>query len=247
MIKLTTLLLETIKKPKCIFITGPAGSGKSYIADKILPKSFELINIDKFYEELLKQSGLGLDQKDFNLTQNSTAGKLMGQAVTLSKLKFIDYSKLRENIIIDSTGASSKTLLQKKQFLENLGYECIMLMIYVSPIVALERNIQRTRSLMPSIILKTWYDVNTNIDVYKQEFGDNFILYNNDPKELPSKNILTYFQDSQAENTFKTEEDKAKHIDKTNQLIQNITSLPDVKHDFTSLEQVKDKINNFIK
>jgi hypothetical protein len=46
MIKLTTLLLETIKKPKCIFVTGPAGSGKSYIVDKILPKSFELINID---------------------------------------------------------------------------------------------------------------------------------------------------------------------------------------------------------
>lgn len=247
MIKLTTLLLETIKKPKCIFITGPAGSGKSYIADKILPKSFELINIDKFYEELLKQSGLGLDQKDFNLTQNSTAGKLMSQANTKAKLRLLDTAKLRDNIIIDGTGASSNTLLKKKQFLENLGYECIMLMIYVSPIVALERNIQRTRSLMPSIILKTWYDVNTNIDVYKQEFGDNFILYNNDPKELPNKNILMYFQDSHAENTFKTPEDRDKHIDKTNQLIQSIGSLPDIKHNFTSLEQVKDKINNFIK
>jgi len=247
MIKLTTLLLEVITKPKCIFITGPAGSGKSYISDKILPKSFELINIDKFYEELLKQSGLGLDQKDFNLTQNSTAGKLMSQAITLSKLKFLDYSKLRENIIIDSTGSSSKTLLQKKQYLENLGYKCIMLMIYVSPIVALERNIKRNRSLMPSIILRTWYDVNTNIDVYKQEFGDNFLLYNNNPEELPTRNIMYYFENSEAENTFKSEDDKNKHFDKINKLIQDISSLPQPNHNFTSLEQVKDKINNFIK
>ncbi len=247
MIKLITLLLETIIKPKCIFITGPAGSGKSYISDKILPKSFNVINIDKFYEELLKQSGLGLDQKDFNLTQNSTAGKLMNQAVTLSKVKFLDYSKLRENLIIDGTGASSNTLLKKKKYLEDLGYECIMLMIYVSPIVALERNKQRIRSLMPSIILKTWYDINTNIDVYKQEFGDNFILYNNDPKELPKGNIIQYFQDSKAENTFKSLEDKAKHLDKINQLIQDIHSLPKIKYNFSSLEQTQQKINNFIK
>lgn len=247
MIKLTTLLLETIKKPKCIFITGPAGSGKSYIADKILPKSFELINIDKFYEELLKQSGLGLDQKDFNLTQNSTAGKLMSQANTKAKLKLLDTAKLRDNLIIDGTGASSNTLLKKKQFLENLGYECIMLMIYVSPIVALERNIQRTRSLMPSIILKTWYDVNTNIDVYKQEFGDNFILYNNNPKELPKGNIIQYFQDSKAENTFKTEEDKIKHEDKVNNLIEKVLNSINGYYDFTSLEQTQQKINNFIK
>ena len=54
-----------------------------------------------------------------------------------------------------------------------------MLMIYVSPLTSLERNQGRDRSLMPSIVLRTWRDVNQNIGTYKQVFGDKFVLINN--------------------------------------------------------------------
>ena len=71
----------------------------------------------------------------------------------------------------------------KKQELENLGYKCLMLMIYVSPITALERNATRGRSLLPSIVLRTWGDINRNISIYEQTFGPNLTIINNDPKE----------------------------------------------------------------
>ena len=56
-------------------------------------------------------------------------------------------------------------------------------MIYVSPITSLQRNQERDRSLMPGIVLRTWKDVNKNIEIYKQAFGGDCILLNNDPKD----------------------------------------------------------------
>ena len=76
MIKLTSLLLESItsKTPKAIFLAGPAGSGKSYISDKLFPKSnFKTINIDDTYEELLQTSGLSLGYKDLYKADPSSA------------------------------------------------------------------------------------------------------------------------------------------------------------------------------
>ena len=40
MIGLISLLKEIQGKPKAIFMAGPAGSGKSYIASKLIPSNF---------------------------------------------------------------------------------------------------------------------------------------------------------------------------------------------------------------
>ena len=71
----------------------------------------------------------------------------------------------KNDIVIDGTGAASNPVLKKKQQLEDLGYETLMLMVYVSPLTSLERNAQRDRSLMPGIVLRTWRDVNKNIEI----------------------------------------------------------------------------------
>jgi hypothetical protein len=89
----------------------------------------------------------------------------------------------RYEIINDGTGAASRPLLKKKAELEALGYETMMVMIYVSPMTSLERNANRDRSLMPSIVLRTWRDINSNIETYEQAFGDNLVIINNDPKD----------------------------------------------------------------
>ena len=54
MIGLISLLREMQGKPKAIFMAGPAGSGKSYISQKLVPSNFNTINVDDTYEELLK-------------------------------------------------------------------------------------------------------------------------------------------------------------------------------------------------
>ncbi len=60
MIGLISLLKEMQGKPKAIFMAGPAGSGKSYISQKLVPSNFNTINVDDTYEELLKASGIGM-------------------------------------------------------------------------------------------------------------------------------------------------------------------------------------------
>ena len=156
---------EERQTPRAIFMAGPAGAGKSFVAKSLPLSKFHVINVDDTYEELLKASGIGLKQKDFSPEELSQAAKLMGQAQKATKEKYAKALSELNDIIIDGTGAASGPLLKKKAELEELGYETMMVMIYVSPVTSLERNANRDRSLMPSIVLRTWRDINKNIGI----------------------------------------------------------------------------------
>ena len=149
MIKLLDLLKEAQGKPKAIFMAGPAGSGKTFVSAQLIPKNLTVINVDDTYEELLKAAGLGMKIADFNQDQLSQAGKLMGQAQKATKEKYAQLSAEKKDIIIDGTGAASKPLLKKKAELEELGYDTMMVMIWVSPYTSLARNASRDRALAP--------------------------------------------------------------------------------------------------
>ena len=250
MIKLTELLREVMDSPKAIFLAGPAGSGKSYITKQLLPSNFTTINVDDTYEELLKASGLGLKQTDFNSDELSQAAKLMGRAQKVTKEKFAQSSSEKQNLIIDGTGAASKPLLKKKQELEDLGYECMMVMLYVSPITSLQRNSERDRSLMPSIVLRTWRDVNQNINVYRQAFGNKFVLINNDPKDATKgfslELIKPYIEASKATGKPKSPEEQAKSEAEKQKLNADIEALVKELPEFDTLESAKSKINEFV-
>jgi len=250
MIKLSTLLKEITGKPKAIFLAGPAGSGKSTMTKQLLPSSYQVINSDDTYEELLKASGIGLKQKDFTPDQLSQAAKLQAQARKTTQDKLAQSIENKNNIIIDGTGASSGPVLKKKQQLEDLGYETLMLMIYVSPLTSLERNQNRDRSLMPGIILRTWRDVNKNIDLYKQEFGDNFILLNNDSEgsnqDFSLELLKPYLQASTASGKLKTPEEIAKSAAEKEQINKDIELMVKTLPKFDDISSAKSKIQNFI-
>jgi predicted kinase len=250
MIKLATLLKEIQGSPKAIFLAGPAGSGKSTLTKQLLPSSYQVINSDDTYEELLKASGIGLKQKDFTPDQLSQAAKLQAQARKTTQDKLAQSIEDKNNIIIDGTGAASGPVLKKKQQLEDLGYETFMLMIYVSPLTSLERNQERERSLMPGIILRTWRDVNKNIDVYEQAFGDNFILLNNDPEnatqEFSPELVKPFTQASSAIGKPKTPEEMAKSKAEKDQLNKDIESMVKTLPKFDDISSAKSKIQNFI-
>jgi len=250
MIKLATLLKEIQGTPKAIFLAGPAGSGKSTLTKQLLPSSYQVINSDDTYEELLKASGIGLKQKDFTPDQLSQAAKLQAQARKTTQDKLAQSIEDKNNIIIDGTGAASGPVLKKKQQLEDLGYETFMLMIYVSPLTSLERNQERERSLMPGIVLRTWRDVNKNIDVYEQAFGDNFILLNNDPEnsnqEFSLELVKPFTQASSAIGKPKTPEEISKSRAEKDQLNKDIESMVKTLPKFDDLSSAKSKIQNFI-
>jgi dephospho-CoA kinase len=250
MIKLATLLKEITDKPKAIFLAGPAGSGKTYISKQLIPSSLKVINSDDTYEELLKASGIGMKQKDFTPDQLSQAAKLQAQARKTTQDTLAKSIEDKNDIVIDGTGAASGPLLKKKQQLEDLGYETLMLMIYVSPLTSLERNAQRDRSLMPGIVLRTWRDVNKNIDIYRQAFGKNFILLDNNPenanKGFTSELIAPYLQDSAAVGKPKTPEEMAKSKAEKEALNKEIEVMVNKLPEFDSINSAKSKIQNFI-
>jgi len=233
-------------------MAGPAGAGKSFIAKSLPLSKFQVINVDDTYEELLKASGLGMKQKDFDPEQLSQAGKLMAQAQKATKEKYAQALANLNDIIIDGTGAASRPLLKKKAELETLGYETMMVMIYVSPVTSLERNVGRERSLMPSIVLRTWRDINNNIETYEQAFGDNFILINNDPKDAdksfdPQEIKRRFFDTSKAKGKPKSPEEIEKTKADVAQLNQDITDLIKLKPKFTPSTTAVSKIKAFIK
>ena len=251
MISLVQLLTEASSAPKAIFLAGPAGSGKSYISKQLIPPSFNVINIDDSYEELLKASGMGMSQKDFGPEELSQAAKLMGQAQKITREKYAELTKDLKDVVVDGTGGASKPLLKKKAELEALGYDTLMLALYVSPITSLERNLQRDRNLLPSIVVRTWRDYTKNIEEYKAAFGDNFILINNDPKDAekdynPEEIKKRFFDTTKSVSKPKTPEEIAKSVREKEQLNQDIKDLLSVDRSFDTLDQAKQKINQFI-
>jgi predicted kinase len=251
MIGLISLLKEIQGKPKAIFMAGPAGSGKSYISKQLVPSDFNTINVDDTYEALLKASGIGMKLAKMSPDELKKAGELMGQARKTTDTKYKEALANANNILIDSVGGSSKTLLKKKQELEDLGYQTAMIMTYVSPITSLERNKQRDRSLLPSIVLRSWRDVNKNIDTYKQAFGDTFTLVNLDPEDADKKFdqeyiFKTYIEPLGQIGKEKSPEELAKSKAEADQIYSDIKSSLSNQPDFDTIEQAKTKITNFI-
>jgi predicted kinase len=251
MIGLVSLLKEIQGKPKAIFMAGPAGSGKSYISSKLIPSDFTTINVDDTYEALLKASGIGMKLAKMSPDELKKAGELMGQARKATDVKYQDALKNAKNLLIDSVGGSSKTLLKKKQQLEDLGYDTAMIMTYVSPITSLERNKQRDRSLLPGIVIRSWRDVNTNIDTYRQAFGDDFTLVNLDPedanKDFDEEFIYkNYIEPLGQVGKEKSPEEKAKSKSEAEKIYTDIKQTLKTQPKFDTVEQAKTKITNFI-
>jgi len=243
---------EAQQTPQAIFMAGPAGAGKSFIAKSLPLSKFQVINVDDTYEELLKASGMGMKQKDFSPEELSQAGKLMAQAQKSTKEKYAKALENLNDIIIDGTGAASRPLLKKKAELEALGYETMMVMIYVSPMTSLERNVNRDRSLMPGIVLRTWRDINQNLDTYEQAFGDNLVVINNDPKDadksFDSQEIKRkFFDTSKAKGKPKTPEEMAKAKADVEQLNKDIELALQQTPKFTPPAEAVAKIKAFIK
>jgi hypothetical protein len=175
----------------------------------------------------------------------------MGRAQAATKEKFAQLSAEKKDIVVDGTGAASKPLLKKKQELEALGYDTMMVMIWVSPYTSLERNASRDRALSPSIVVKTWAGVNSNIDTYKQSFGDKFVLINNDPTGKAEYDPVVakekFFNTVKGSGKVYTADERAKRDKEIADLNANIEQLVQTTPEFTSMEGAKSKINTFLR
>ena len=249
MISLVQLLKEVQEQPKAIFMAGPAGSGKTTILNQLGLQDFKVINVDDIYEKLLKNSIRKEDFASMTPEELSSAAKLMGKARAITKEKEVKALESLQNIIIDGTGAASKPLLKKKADLEAIGYSTFMILLYVSPMTSLTRNAQRSRSLPTSAVLKSWASVMNNIGPYKQLFGNNIVVINNDPtdanKSFDSLEIQKMFPNPQGKE--KSPEELAKSKAEKEAVNQQIQSLLQKEPEFDSMESAKSKVNEFVR
>lgn len=182
------LLTENSMRPKAIFLGGPAGSGKStFIRQYLSAQDFKIINIDDEYESMLKKAKMSMRQTQYTADELSKAAKLQAAAKKITDEKLQKHLSNLDNIIIDGTAAAKNPILKRKDELESLGYDTMMILIFVSPLTSLQRNAQRGQSggreLKPSIILTTWNGVAKNINDYRQAFSPDFVLVDNNPED----------------------------------------------------------------
>ena len=170
MIKLVKLLTEVENKAKVIIMAGGAGSGKSTLLNKFKGaiSDFELINPDKYvededhpYHNNLARASAQVDDKD---VPDAMSGK--------------------KNFVWDTTASNANKLFggtyrrrEVDGILNNDDYDKLMVMVYAHPIVSFLRNFNRDRKIPKVGVLNTWNNVYGNIERYKQELGDNFILF----------------------------------------------------------------------
>ena len=249
MISLVQLLKEVQNQPKAILMAGPAGAGKSYTLNQLGLQNFTTINVDDDFEALLQKELGKSDFASMSPEELSIAAKMMGKARATTREKEMLATTNLNNIVIDGTGASYKVIAKKKEELENMGYDVFMVLIYVSPMTSLIRNAQRGRSLPTSAVLKSWAGVVNNIEPYKQLFGNNIVVLNNDPadanKSFDSEEIQKIFPMPKGKE--KSPEELAKSKAEKEAVNQQIQSLLQKEPEFDSMETAKSKVNEFVR
>ena len=178
---------------KAVFMAGGPGSGKSYIAGKSTGGlGLKIINSDDAFERFLTKEGLSL-----KMPESETAARDVERArakrVTASKKFYAVQGRL--GIIIDGTGHVYDKVAKQAVMLQQLGYETSMVFVNTSLEVALHRNEQRSRSVQPTLVKKSWKDVQNNMGKFQNFFGPSqfFIVDNNgveeDMLEISTKHI----------------------------------------------------------
>ena len=178
---------------KAVFMAGGPGSGKSFIAGKTTGGlGLKMINSDTPFEKFLKKEGLSLKMPKSE-TEKRDVERARAKKVTASK-KF-HAVKGRLGILIDGTGHVYDKVVKQAGMLQQIGYETSMVFVNTSLEVALARNEQRARSVMPKLVKKSWQDVQNNMGKFQNFFGPKsfFIVDNNgveqDMLEISTKHI----------------------------------------------------------
>ena len=164
---------------KAVFLAGGPGSGKSYVAGKLLSGyGLKTVNSDDIYEYLAKKDNLDLSDPDQVYSDRGQEVRNRAKDLTMSRQAM--YIDGRLGLIIDGTGKDVAKVKKQSDLLKDIGYETVMLFVNTSEDVAQQRNKQRPRRLPDSVVSKMWAQVQDNIMGFQQVFGNkNFYVVDN--------------------------------------------------------------------
>jgi adenylate kinase family enzyme len=168
---------------KAIFLAGGPGSGKSFVANKML-KGYGLktVNSDDIFEYLMKKADLDIGDPDvINSPQvQDPEDGIRSKAKKITKNKEKSHIDGRLGLIIDGTGKDVEKVKEASKKLKELGYETMMLFVNTSEDIAQERNQMRPRKLDKGMVSKMWHQVQNNLMKFQQVFGSaNFHVVDN--------------------------------------------------------------------
>lgn len=197
---IANLVIEGIYDPgilKCVFMAGGPGSGKSYTAGEIFGGSsikdaanqastalgLRIINSDPAFEMYLKKAGVspsdlsGLPDDEFKaLTEPADSPRGKASKMKKSQQKVTEIGRL--GMIIDGTGDDFGKIIKKKEAVEALGYDTMMVFVNTTLEMAQERNINRDRKLPADLVESIWTSVQENLEKYQSLFS-NFQIIDN--------------------------------------------------------------------
>lgn len=168
---------------KAVFLAGGPGSGKDFVAKKILyGYGLVEINSDNAFEFLMKKNNLDLQMPD---TQRIERDMVRGVAKNMTKEKERLALVGRLGLIINSTADDYNKIQTIKRNLENMGYECRLLYVDTSNEVSRARNQMRGalggRAVPEAIRQDKWLAAHNNVQPLVRLFGEgNFEIVSND-------------------------------------------------------------------
>ena len=164
---------------KAVFLAGGPGSGKSYVATKILSGlGLKPVNSDEIYEYLAYKQDIDLGNPDE--VASDQGQEVRDRAKQLTDKRQNIYIDGRIGLIIDGTGKDVQKVKDQSEKLKTLGYECSMIFVNTNLQVAQERNAARARTIPAEMVQTMWQKVQENIMKFQQVFGaKNFHVVDN--------------------------------------------------------------------
>lgn len=164
---------------KAVFLAGGPGSGKSFVAGKLLSNTgLKTVNSDDIFEYLMKKQDMDMGDPDVIGSPEGQATRDRAKELTSKRQDL--YLEGRLGLIIDGTGKDVAKVAKAKEALTDLGYSSMMLFVNTSEDVAQTRNKQRARSIPSEMVSKMWRQVQDNIMKFQQVFGAaNFHVVDN--------------------------------------------------------------------
>lgn len=164
---------------KAVFMAGGPGSGKSYIAEKMLGGTgLKTINSDEIYEYLAQKQQI--DLSDPEQVFSPQGQEVRNKAKDLTQKRRGHFLDGKLGLLIDGTGKDVSKVKKDSEALKSLGYNTMMIMVNTSLEQATRLNKNRARRLPDEVVIKMWHTVQNNLMQFQQVFGAaNFHVVDN--------------------------------------------------------------------
>lgn len=159
---------------KAIFVIGPPASGKSTFIKKSIDNfNFKLSDSDTIFEKLMSKHNLSLKIDTLSPKDTYKKNVLLDKAYSLNVRRLAMMIKKRLPLIVVRTGRNMHSILRTKRMMDEMGYDCFLVLIEAKPKETATRNKERYRTLDKDFIQRSNIGYHRN----KEELKKNFKNY----------------------------------------------------------------------